>query len=454
VPDLFPFTRIVVKFTLPRVQILLESVQYNARALLLVESIFMKVLRHPGQPLYGAEVMVRSIRIIQNSGFVPKDRRITQQCSEIGEIRFSYFQTFEVHKLSGKIDAATIQAFGTEVAIIRQFIEEMKPIPNQVVKDENPVQDEPLLTRFEMDIIADEVDLVLWRRRDTQIREIGRLRGQELTVSIAVNKDHSKEASVALKNIVIRDERAKMRDSGAPTTLVMSLWKEQCSGTDPMLRVLAKIGAAAGDVSVFNQIEVNLKPTVVRYDAGFFKILIDFIVLTDMGVEKCVCIDSKVPENSIEKPDYKLPESLLAQELLPAVNRRISDLLENKSKEYELTKMREDKGFVLRYLKVACTKFNVSYFNPENAIFTQFSDICGLLHEIVWQDFHATMKTVVDRLISEISHDLFPQFVKSCVGLGKIANKEAEMQLWLNNDHDQAPQRKKELIFGKPQRKK
>lgn len=223
---------------------------------------------------------------------------------------------------------------------------------------------------------------------------------------------------------------------------------------DPMLRVLAKIGAAAGEVSVFNQIEVNLKPTVVRYDAVFFKILIDFILLGNMGVGKCVCIDSKVPENSIEKPDYKLPEWLVPADLLPGLKRRIGDLLENKSKEYELTKVREDKGFVLRYLKIACTKFNVSYFNPDNAFFTQFSDICGLLHEIVWQDFHATMKTVIDRLISEISHDLFPQFVKSCVGLGRIANKEAEMQLWLNNDHDQAPQRKKELIFGKSQKKK
>jgi hypothetical protein len=82
------------------------------------------------------------------------------------------------------------------------------------------------------------------------------------------------------------------------------------------------------------------------------------------------------------------------------------------------------------------------------------SEFNGLLHDVILQDFTATMKTLIDALFDQISSDIIPQFIKHCLGIGKIPGaKEADLQMWLSNDHEKAIERKKQLLFGKQPKK-
>jgi hypothetical protein len=138
--------------------------------------------------------------------------------------------------------------------------------------------------------------------------------------------------------------------------------------------------------------------------------------------------------------------------LLPNMKEALRRVLANQSKEYRLRADRAEANFLLRYFKITSTRLNVSYFNPENKIVPQITNFAGLLHDVILQDFTATMSTFISELVLQISSDVIPQFIKHLFGLGKAANKP-DLADWAHNDHEKEAQRKKELLFGKQPKK-
>jgi hypothetical protein len=261
-------------------------------------------------------------------------------------------------------------------------------------------------------------------------------------VKITSKTDQSTNILISVGDFKVGDSRP-----GAMAPDVAGRWLDQCdrSVNQPIVRVQANQGAPVCGITVFHHIEINLDPTMVMYDVTFFNMLIDFLLHDNMRLPVFTTARCE-----IHRVKYSLPDILVPPGLLPKVTDVLRDILDHKAVEYVIKVDRAEANFLLRYFKITGTRLNVSYYNPENKIVQQITEFNGLLHDVIFQDFNATMKTFIDQLVSQISSDVLPQFFKHLIGLGKLSStKDTELQMWLSNDHDKATERKKELLFGK-----
>ena len=194
-----------------------------------------------------------------------------------------------------------------------------------------------------------------------------------------------------------------------------------------------------------------MAPTIVYYESTFFNILIESILSKNISIPQ-----SPTVKFGFSKSIINLPHVLIHDSILPIINVDNSEYIENsKSKEIKVMMERADRNFLLRYFKITPVNLNLSYHNPENNVIPDINEFNGKLNGIIYQDLTTDMDLLISKLISDISLDILPQFLKHLVGLGKInINKEKELDQWLHsNDDKKSATRKKELLFGKSLKK-
>ena len=214
---------------------------------------------------------------------------------------------------------------------------------------------------------------------------------------------------------------------------------------NPLIRFQCKIPPPVGGITIINHLEMNIDPTIVYYESTFFNVLIQFVLSKAVKAAPFFQVSYEFP-----KANLCLPNVLLPCDVLPSMEEDTSKFMEeNKSTEIKLMEDKGEEYFLLRYFKITQTKLNVSYHNPESKI-PDIKEFNGLFHEIKYQDFNCTMNTLIEKLISDISSDMIPQFLKHVIGLGKFQeNDENDDAESTTNDQMKQSSKQKMMLFGK-----
>ena len=443
----------VATITIPSIEILIESMQYDARVLCLFSGILMKFNKNE-KSLYYCQLNSDLFTICQNGVFdINGSRDNSDEIIKIQGIKFQFYQKLKDSATENHVAAnsafISLNISGHDIALVKHLIEELQPPDNKAntskaVKRSPSKQD--LNQNSSFNIIELSVDQCQGFIKDSADVSIGSINISEV--------NFKSEMSGGLNEIAILIQDLKIDDirPGALIPEVVSRWTSQVEANlnSPILRFQAKTSPPVGGVPIINHLEINLDPTKVNYEASFFSVLISLVLSKE--VQKPIFNSMS---DCFLKPGIYLPRVQVNKSSLPIIEEDTSKYMaETKSKEIKLRTDKHDEHMLLRYFKITSTKLNVSYHNAESKI-PDVNEFNGLFHEIRYQDFNATMETLIGRLISDISLDMIPQFLKHMIGLGKIhESEEATLNMWLQNDHDKQSDRQKLMLFGKTKKGK
>lgn len=343
-----------------------------------------------------------------------------------------------------------------EIALIRHILSEVEPSDTNLkssskaaaaaigkeINDDDAENDDENNDETSLSFLSISVKKCQGLILDQNKVSIGSLEIDQIAFKSEQKKGGNSSFMALIQELNIKDIRPE-----AVKTEVFQRWTSQVDNNlnSPILRFQAKLSPPVGGIPIINHFEINLDPTKVNYEGSFFMTLISLVLSKEVKRP----IFSKMYSDYFEKEEIFLPKVEVDKEKLPIVDAESKFMEENKSTEINVKTKKGDDHMMLRYFKITSTKLNVSYHDAESKI-PDINEFNGLFHEIRYQDFNATMETLIQRLISDISSDMIPQFLKHMIGLGKIADsEEATLKMWLQNDHDKQSDRQKSMLFGK-----
>lgn len=455
------FTTSVCVMVVPSIEILVESMQYDARILAALSAITIHVDKDEKQDLYSCQLRAQSLSIFESAGIYESGP--DQKDDELIKIISMEFQSYQkLNKSNVKdiyreigVSFINLNVSPHEIALIRHMLSEVEPTDTNfknssrvaaaaMGKDDddenNQDNDENNLTPISF--LRVTVNQCKGLIQDQNKVSIGSLQMDEIGFKSEQRKGGNFNLTALIKDIDINDIRP-----GVVRSEVFKRWTSQADNNlnSPIIRFQSKLSPPVGGVKIFNHLEINLDPTIVNYEGPFFYTLISLVLSKEVKRP----IFSKMYSNYFQKEDIFLPKVEVDKEKLPIVADASKFMEENKSTEIIVKTDKGDVHMMLRYFKITSTKLNVSYHDSESKI-PDINEFNALFHEIRYQDFNATIETLIQRLISDISSDMIPQFLKHMIGLGKIADsEEATLKMWLQNDHDKQSDRQKSMLFGK-----
>ena len=432
----------------PSIQFVFESLLVDARVYFSILDINVTLRRCPKDGNMAAQLFMTSICVAPNIGFDPSPAELATKLVDIQLFTAEYRQAGDAHFVDVQIEELGLKGKSGDVALIFQF-------KNELLKVTGLDQKKPEKKKEVKEVIEDAIPISFMGTINKIKAEIlgvkkepmGTLRINNVEFKMKREKDHSSDTTALIRDLEITDGRKEKVQKVAGRWLAQS----DINVASPIIRIQAKESAPVGGVSVYSHVEVNIDPVIVVYDASFFNYLIGLVVDDKLLVGEYVGTRFEIP-----KTEYSVPKVLLPNGFLPSIDRTFEQKfhMNEKVAEYQVRADRADNNFMLRYFKVTSCKLCVSYFNPDNKIVPSITEFNGLLHDIILQDFTANWKILAGEVISNITRDMIPQFIKHLFGGGKISeSKEAELNMWLANDHEKAAQRKKELLFGKKSKK-
>ncbi|OHS96589.1 hypothetical protein TRFO_37222 [Tritrichomonas foetus] len=437
----------IASLNIPFIEILVESLQYDARILCTISSIEMKFNKDDKNDLYCCQLTTDSITAIESSAIdAYNETTKIDEIIKIQGIKFQYYQELNdlvtANHIQASIAFICLNVSAHDIALIKHFAQEIAPPDNKNLKtpkDNSTSNQETVsssLTFIELSV----------EQCQGLIKDINKVPIGSLLVT-EVNFKSDQKGSITEYTILLQDLKINDIRPGVLVPEVCSRWTSQVEANlhQPIIRFQAKMSPPVGGIPIINHLEINLDPTKVNYEASFFSELIALV----LGKVVQRPIFEKMTDCFV-KPGVYLPHVQIDKSSIPIIEADTSKYMEEtKSKELMLQTDKADEHMMLRYFKITSTKINASYHNAESKI-PDINEFNGLFHEIKYQDFNATMETLIARLISDISSDMIPQFLKHMIGLGKIhESEEATLNMWLQNDHDKQSDRQKLMLFGK-----
>ncbi|OHT08440.1 hypothetical protein TRFO_23036 [Tritrichomonas foetus] len=444
------FNTPVLYLEVPKVEILLESLQYDASLMAIVDNLILNISKDEAVNCYCTQLIVDSLKFRQNVSFdTPGNSDANSELISFSTIKFMYYQSMvsvltENH-YEAFVSSINLNACSNDIALIKQFAQEIDAsnIQQSIPEKDQSAQKDIDNPSF-VDVNVEQFNALIY---DSNNIPIGALVANNISLRNDKKDDNISESSILVQNFFIKDIRPD-----AINTVVCERWASQVEANmnSPIIRFQCKIPPPVGGIMVVNHLEINVDPTIVNYEATFFSVLIQFVLSKNVK-----CLPFSQVSFEFPKTNLNLPTVLLPPDCLPKMDVDSSKfMLANKSKEIKLITEKADQHFLLRYFKITSTKLNVSYHNPESKI-PDINEFNGLFHEINYQDLTVTMETLIDKLVSDISSDMIPQFLKHMIGLGKMQESEETMvNQWLTRDHDKQPSKQKAMLFGNKKKTK
>lgn len=230
---------------------------------------------------------------------------------------------------------------------------------------------------------------------------------------------------------------------------VIKRWTEKDNPNTKQPHIMVQLVSLPGVAGcmLYSHIELNMSPTIAKYEKAFFNLFIDFFNqdLPKMARQSVAYLNQK--KNKIEIPFVTYPA-----ENFPTVEESLTDIVkQNKSSEYNLMKNPQNTSVFVRYFRLNPFLVNISYKNPDNKLIQLINDFNGQCTEILYHDFNGSMAQFIQKLKKEISHILLPQLMKHIVGIKeRDATNKQDVGEWLNTEDGKMSKndKRKEMLFG------
>lgn len=445
----------VLAITIPLIEITIESMQYDAQMIVSISPINITVNSDEFRNLYAFHALVDCLAIRSNSFTEIQNNQ--SELIKIQTIEFLYLQKQDLSisgsEIKGSIDFVSLNVSPYDIALIRHFIKETMPADqkaqDQSEKKKKKVNLEEIIEDASVpSISAMKISIKTCQGfiQDKHKTPIGSIHITEINYTSDQKSEEVVQNTILIKDVKINDIRPSTQ---YPQVCMRWVSQTELNVNSPLIRLQAKTSPPVGGIPIINHLEINLDPTVVNYEASFFSDLISLVLNKEVQRPRFV----KMIPNYFSSPGICLSRVEVPANTLPEVADASKFMSENKSNVLTVQDDKTDDRMMLRYFKITSTKLNVSYHNSETKI-PDVKEFNGLFHEIKYQDFNATIETLINKLVLDISADIIPQFLKHMIGLGRIQESEENvLKSWLQNDHDKQSDRQKLMLFGKKQKK-
>lgn len=439
------FPEVLSSATIPKIEIVIESLQYEASILLVINQPLLTLFKNESLGTYAAELSIRTISSFTSIGFEASPEEQVSPIISFDNVTCSFRQVVNPQNpditdniVSIGTDILKIDTNTNQIATFKQIIGEITPEGGSNEKELALAESNSTPFSLELSIAQTQIEL-----RDRFKMDVAVLYVKELFWRADTDQKGGINISITVENIFANDLRKEAKFDG----VVLIKWSDiSSSGEEPHIRIQAKKAPPVGGVSVFNHVEINLSPTIFNYDSLFSEIITS-IIDSPIIAPKTDHVQYYIRNNAV----IPLPSVLIPPDTVPSIEDEcVRILISRKSSEINIMIERADSNYYIRYFLVTSCRLNVSYINEENLIVSEIKGFNGVLHDLKYQDLTISFSDLASRMISDIALDIIPQFLKHMVGLGKAPpNKESELKQWLSN-HDQGElqDKKKQIIFG------
>jgi hypothetical protein len=200
---------------------------------------------------------------------------------------------------------------------------------------------------------------------------------------------------------------------------------------------------------VFSQVEANLEPSILAYDAKFWDdVRAKFKHEYGPQISQASQAFSIVNESDLRTP---LPVTLVDASVLPSPMQKLPLVLSKRSQLQRPEKEQMEATMMFRYFRLNPISLQFSYRNSDNKILSELHRFQGQLREIIYHDLSANPSELIEKLLYDIAVVMIPQFLKHVVGMKRSdLTPEQAVAEWLRSDDERMTQHEKQkmLLFG------
>lgn len=264
-----------------------------------------------------------------------------------------------------------------------------------------------------------------------------------LNANLHCCSDKTIELSVLINDGKIIDSS---RDPAFRSVLVK--WKSTQKAVMPLINIQLKMPPKISGAYIFAQVEVNIEPTIVCYDAKFWD---ELILSFKKQMEQRATYGG--PFITFDEINPTMPFKTYDKSIFPETEGTSEELYNSTNKSIKIRTRSQNMQtmMMMRYFRLNPISMNVSYQNPDNKILSEIKNFQGQLHEIIYHDISVSITDLVEKLMNDIARDMIPQFIKHVVGIKRPDKTQDELiEEWLKSDGDKLSQteKQKKLLFG------
>jgi hypothetical protein len=200
---------------------------------------------------------------------------------------------------------------------------------------------------------------------------------------------------------------------------------------------------------VFSQVEVNLEPSIIAYEAKFwddFRLKFKHEYVPQLS--RALGTFSIASESDLRTP---LPVTLVDASVFPSPIGKSQLEMSKRAQLHRPEKEQMVATMMFRYFRLNPISLQFSYRNSDNKILSELHRFQGQLREIIYHDLSANPSELIEKLLYDIALVMIPQFLKHVVGMKRSdLTPEQAVAEWLRTDDDRMTQQEKQkmLLFG------
>lgn len=249
-------------------------------------------------------------------------------------------------------------------------------------------------------------------------------------------------------SVLIND--GKITDSSKDPAFrsVLVKWKNTQKAVMPLINIQLKMPPKISGAYIFSQVEINIEPTIVCYDAKFWD---DLILMFKKQMDQKATYGG--PFITFDEINPTMPFKTYDKSIFPETEGKSEEIYNSTNKSIQIRTRSQNMQtmMMMRYFRLNPISMNVSYQNPDNKILSEIKNFQGQLHEIIYHDISVSITDFAEKLMNDIARDMIPQFIKHMVGIKRPDKTQEELiEEWLKSDGDKLSQtqKQKKLLFG------
>ena len=420
----FPFCK--CSLTINRFRVFLTSFEYDLKIVTVLESTEIDFLSDKEENgSYGISFESEQISIYSGN----PDPGSTPIVTALDVDTFYIY-----NKLTNAIGSLSIKADKNDISIIKFLNSEYMPDQQSRSMVPSMVSEMTLFVKIpntEIKIIVDD--------------SIAEFDLETVTIGLKQSNDNTREINVIVMNATVRNKSTE----NILDPEVLAKWTQQSvvSANRPHVQLLLKMPPKMRGAYIFSQAEVNMEPSIIKYDSVFWESFVAFLNATFPRKPPKIKRQFTIRGASFAPIPFVVYDKSLFPEIQSQINYQTSKTLRVK----KMHKNDEKIKLMFRYLRINPISMNVTYKNPNNVFISEINNFQGQMHEIIYHDLTTTTSDLISKLTYDVAKDILPQLVKHVVGFKKPdVTPEQAIEEWLKSGDKRMSKEDKQkyLLFG------
>lgn len=448
------FDNLIAKLSIEKIDIILESFEFDAHAVLSIEMFGADLTKDLIQNLYASRCGCNSITI--NLNYVSGQKQtISKEELKLNTVEIQFMQKIlksdslyrqNFCRLINQEIQCKLNEF--DIGILRALYFELISEDDKSKRQNELEKGDSFHLDFQMHFYKVDVEFLNEIHVNDKNINTAQFEIKDVILSYILEISGRVSISSQIGNILVKDVRDEARGKG---TVFSRMVEYTSRGIVPHFRAEVLKERGTDGKTIISHFEIEIDPTVVIYDAKFGDKIKSLFTTKYDG-------DSSLGVRFYIKPEveFKYKKFFIESSILPQSKVEYIEFMEVvKSDKIPIRTGDNPKDFVVIYFKIKKTKFDLSYYNDGNVFFPSVKDFRATLSDIVYRNEIYNVDRLCNKILSDISKMIIPQIFRH---LFKI-DPSQEFNDWLQdtppksvinsvNEKEEKSRYEKSTVFG------